>query len=686
MNRLICCLLTACLGVLLNAGIAEAQRKYVVTPNYGGVQSSTGGYHPVELSIATADGRKVSSDVRFNLCLRYGQWREQTTVSTPLTIKAGTSKATGKLLFDCSASNGYAMIWVERDMNRRRDSRDLYSDTISQGSWGADAQSYMFLSSTVKPAVLVPVQAIQGGVYQSGAYVNTDIGKDLPSFEELASLLSGNPTSPDKQFALTSTMGIDTAPLDAIPDNWVELSTIQHVVISLPDLQNLAKDHPDKITAMKKWMAAGGRLVVNGCGEQCKNASQIQRALGIPNSPRSEWSRLKKESFQAFRGNKRFGNGDAFTRDFLSSSRGHRYEYANQFESISVEADSQDNFFKPMVLAYGQGQIVAVEDDMTAWNKSRWLYLLMTMELASADFHAQIGGSILEKSQVSEKKIPGVKEPPQSAFQLLILCFVVVVGPLNYFILRRIQRLNVLLISVPVISLFACFLLFSYAFFVQGFGFKIRHDSVTFLDQRNNVAVNRGMHSVYCGLNPGRYTFPEDRLVFVANNRYDDAFVRMEDGKVSYSGGAIQARTPHQVSTTECYDTDAGLRFKESDGNLQVRSDFEDYIECLLISYEGKFYHVEELAPGAVGDAKQISETELKPLFESALNEIVDDERFRRNFRSWGFNNHISDGAEVGPLKTSNIYMAVFEEFNGAEPLRSRIQTQSGSHVVVGRW
>lgn len=665
------CLQLAILLVISFSTLSFAQRGgFVVTSDYHGVQSINGGYRSVTVTVATADGKPARRDIRLNLCLKHGRWLRGATVSTPLVIKAGRKSGSAKLIYEYSS--GDQIVWIESNLNRRYDANDIFVDSIDRWSLGTWSDSYLFVSSTVKRKQLIPVNTTRGAS-RATTTPPSDVGENLPSFHRLVVALDGS-SAGDRREVLRQYDSIDTATPDGLPDNWVELSSVQHIVMSRSDLQQLADNFPDSLEALKKWMAAGGRLIVNSCGEDCNEVSKITRALGIPAVPRSDWLRCRKKSLDKYE-------------TISLRARNQRMFFESRLVSITDESELKlDPQIKMAAIRFGQGQIVATDNDMSGWSVDSWRRLLTTMETVSADLHFQIGHGILSRGQVPDKKIPGVREPPPSVFQFLIICFVIVVGPLNYVLLRRVQRLNVLLITVPLISFVACFLLFGYAMFVEGIGTKVRHDSVTFLDQRNDVAVSRSLHSVFSGMQPGRYVFPDDQLVFLADDEFDDTNIIYENGTVSFFGGPIQARTPHQLTTTDSYSTNVGLRFNDQDGQLQVRNDFTNSIECLLVAYQDKLFKLENLEPGAVGTAHEIDETQVNQSFRAALNEVIPDERVKRNYESWGFNNHIIDGATTTPLLSPNTYMAVFKEFDGVRPLREGLSKKYGAHVVVGRW
>ena len=95
--------------------------------------------------------------------------------------------------------------------------------------------------------------------------------------------------------------------------------------------------------------------------------------------------------------------------------------------------------------------------------------------------------------------IPGVGLPPVNTYRVLISLFVIVIGPVNYFLLRRLRRLHYLLFIVPASAVAVTLALLGYALMSDGLSTRLRARSYTLVDQiRSGRAV----------LGPGSVTMP----------------------------------------------------------------------------------------------------------------------------------------------------------------------------------
>ncbi len=111
--------------------------------------------------------------------------------------------------------------------------------------------------------------------------------------------------------------------------------------------------------------------------------------------------------------------------------------------------------------------------------------------------------------------VPGVGRAPVIEFEVLITLVVVLLGPFNYWILKRYKRLQLLVLTVPLAAGIATAGLFAYAIVSDGFTTTVRVRSYTTLDQRTGEAACWARLSYYAGLAPGQgLTMPADVVAY----------------------------------------------------------------------------------------------------------------------------------------------------------------------------
>lgn len=87
----------------------------------------------------------------------------------------------------------------------------------------------------------------------------------------------------------------------------------------------------------------------------------------------------------------------------------------------------------------------------------------------------------------STLEIPGVGELPYKMFVGLLIFFAVIIGPINFILVKRSGKPALLLLTIPVISIIASVLLIGYGVLYQGLDTKSASVSLAFLDQRSEL-------------------------------------------------------------------------------------------------------------------------------------------------------------------------------------------------------
>jgi hypothetical protein len=86
---------------------------------------------------------------------------------------------------------------------------------------------------------------------------------------------------------------------------------------------------------------------------------------------------------------------------------------------------------------------------------------------------------------------------------LLLIAFVVMVGPVNVILLSRMKRRLWLLWTIPAISLVTCLIVFAWSLTREGIVPLTRLEGLTVLDQQNHRATSLGLAAYYFPFTPG---------------------------------------------------------------------------------------------------------------------------------------------------------------------------------------
>lgn len=92
---------------------------------------------------------------------------------------------------------------------------------------------------------------------------------------------------------------------------------------------------------------------------------------------------------------------------------------------------------------------------------------------------------------------------PVRGLLLIMLVFVILIGPVNLVILAKKKKKMWLLWTVPAISLLTCLAVSAYTVLSEGWGGRARYLSFTILDERTHRASSIGLNAFYSPLTPG---------------------------------------------------------------------------------------------------------------------------------------------------------------------------------------
>jgi hypothetical protein len=99
--------------------------------------------------------------------------------------------------------------------------------------------------------------------------------------------------------------------------------------------------------------------------------------------------------------------------------------------------------------------------------------------------------------------VANIKVPFRSMVIILLL-FVIIIGPVNLIVLARYKRRIWSLWTIPLISFFTSGLVFAYSFLSEGVTPHTRREGFTLLDQINHRATTLGLSAFYCPLTPSQ--------------------------------------------------------------------------------------------------------------------------------------------------------------------------------------
>ncbi len=706
------------------------------------------GYCRCEFKISTSPPAPAKQTTDFQVVVKQFQnGREHLVSVTPITVREGDTFAEADVLINQTNDtyNNYHTVHVESDGNLNFEpNRDLISLNFYVSGNFEGLPTILFISSAVTNKVTRQLRTKRGLINVAGGSAFAIDDAKFPAVDALYQVypdvngqpvnISGvvrkNPTALD---IMESPSLHAIAPAN-VPGNWLALTAAEIIVVSYEDLAQIEKA-PAQLESIRKWVAAGGTLVVNHCGADYKQAPRIRMMIdgqvSLSARRKSPWivpgekvRKLKKFVVQNrspinyYYGAVQPDDNQFTTKDELREMRQDWQTIPESADLAKAIGDAECEF---AMYQYLLGRVVVVGDDMLAWKEPDWKLLLNSSMTEDRTIRERFGSSSAAVP-ADNFAIQGVGKPPVQEFQYLIGLFVLAIGPVSYFILKRQRRLQLLFLTVPAISLMACLALVLYALLSDGFQNRGRIRSFTEIDHSRQRAVSFARHSHYAGVQPDDYVFENDEAVFNGRSWSSPRSIMTQSPRgTSLNGGDIRPRMPHQIVSIRNYDTPQRLALLPASsvgGPPGVQNQFDDPIRFAILRTDAGYFFVENLAAGdsviaqeiPLKDGQSLASTtagrELARLPDQISPKVTDEFFNRATYTSdpynyYGYNPSATDfpasvecDYELTALRTNlnkffaepGQYVAVLEEFSGIPSPQPNIEYKNKLHIIHGKW
>jgi len=558
--------------------------------------------------------------------------------------------------------------------------------------------------------------------------VGAELGKLLELNGVLSSVIGAESLGKDRNQAVHQVFAgpaefveladwLDSCLPEHFPDHWQALINVEVVLLTRAEISKFSSK---QTAALVDWLALGGRLVVTGCGSDPADWAQLPESLfGERLGPdqrlgQPQWSALlPTEPLQ------NFPQAQGSTSPAGANQFGNQFAYQGYFAGQLLSAIS----FRPNVLPgppegteqpelsyfdHLLGRVICTTRKVPELDEADWKRVLAVAygNGRGEQPAAVLGRYNLAADRIENFRVKGVGEPPRLLFILLISLFALVVGPLACTVLYQTRRVNYLLAVVPALSFLATLGLVTYATLAEGFAFRTERFSFTRLDQNTQHAVTLTENVVFAGLSPQSYQAAPDELILVKASRTAGE----ERTEVSESGSRliapeIRARTDHQVFSASVRNTTEGLlvsrRMVDGSPEVSVRNRFAQPLRRLLLRFEDGWYRIDELAPEAEGKAiatdPQLFLKESQPFFaRAAVLKNQPSGEFNWPTNSFLRSDPIQNWGLLGVLEATDYfsspaiapgeYVAILDDSNTAQRLKSSAQVQQQVHVIHGKW
>ncbi|MBN2021406.1 MAG: hypothetical protein JW809_01310 [Pirellulales bacterium] len=473
-------------------------------------------------------------------------------------------------------------------------------------------------------------------------------------------------------------------PPAAMPKRWIELTSFDVICLSVDRLAELAKTNREAHRAVLRWAAAGGSLWVYGLpgdAGRWQRTAELERLLDLPAGPVQpasqqtptgwNWPRLLTE----YNANP-LGPIDAG--DVVAGGVGAEGALS-VLNALEKSAPREEPPF--LLREYGSGVVVAMgtADPFTgdaAWIEFQWMWLLRSAMNAYIPWQTRHGLEVGEASaDFWNFLVPGVGLAPVVEFQVLITLFVLLIGPVNYWLLRRKKRLHLMVLSVPASALVVTGLLFAYALLSDGLSTRVRARTLTLLDQRRDEAVTWARLSYYAGLAPsGGLTFSDATAVYPIAPAFDARSTPGAGRRMTWDPdqrlvqGWLPPRTPTQYLTVRAAPTKRELKITPvlgSDGAIEIENLLGAPLNRLAVrTPDGAYYWVANVGEGASIRANKAASSEVLGWLNTAVmeNQPAFPPGMDRNWRQFQGRRYRYRGMPVSADGTGNLDTSRLEQ------------------------
>ncbi len=455
------------------------------------------------------------------------------------------------------------------------------------------------------------------------------------------------------------------APED-LPDRVEAWAPLDRLIWQDVDAKRLS---PEQITAIRGWLAGGGRLVIVGGTNGPAALAGFPDAI-LPYRPTATID-APAESLRSLLGSVPVG---AATVPALGGSAGAGRVLATVGSQV-IAAE------RP----YGNGAVALVGIDPTSsWmgpdKAASRLWRSLVPGRASSGGLAGSDDSQLVNAVAS---LPSLALPPIGGLLLLLLGYIVLIGPVNYLVLRRLDRRDWAWLTMPL--LIGIFAVGAYAFGAALRGSDLLVNEVAIV--RGASGTEEGLGSVYIGIfSPGRGTYqvrvPGGALLSApisteliggpdAGGGQLDLLQgdpsRVRDLEVGFGSlRTIQAATPMAVPRLE---SDLKLENGSLVGTVTNTSALP--LEGVAVVLGGSAAVIGDLGPG---EQKQI-----------ALNVDAGDANFGMSLSDRIFGQAMFDGGIGGPqAQTAQVRRSVVDQLTFDPNYGPTGQLDAGGPVLLG--
>ncbi|MEQ8788280.1 MAG: hypothetical protein RIC55_18370 [Pirellulaceae bacterium] len=488
-----------------------------------------------------------------------------------------------------------------------------------------------------------------------------------------------------------STVEIDVLHPADLPEDWLGLTEIDMLFVTLEDLRAIKQEQDPQFSALQRWLATGTTLWIDDDGWRGACLGEVERIVGFAATPRRAAQASAAKPVSGNRNGVAELDRDAWVFPAQAGCAARRYGLGQVFVGTPFQRQLNQRFALTSLAPL-------VEPSHFCWDVRHGV------APRQADPY------------LANWRIPGAGEPPVIVFGVLITLFVVGIGPVNLWLVRRLQRTYMILVTIPIAAVTVTVLLLGYAAVRDGFGVQARVRSFTFIDQPAGFSVSVSRQTYFASILPAEgLVFPADAVVYPLESVDDRRWSNLR--RIDWRGdqqrmaqGYLPSRDSAQLvvfasrrQATSHLDVETGEA-----GDLQATNHLGTYVrQIVVVDAEGRAHWAEGVVDGGVANLQSQSYSTIMRELGSTID-ANDRDEIEAEYTRWGLRSNDNRRARLPPWTdpslmyfnslleksiadcrtpklTPNTYLAIVAS-SPETPLGTTVSENGSFHVIAGRW
>ncbi len=459
-----------------------------------------------------------------------------------------------------------------------------------------------------------------------------------------------------------------------LPDSWLGYSGIDVVIVDAATLVESMDD--GQRSELLRWVSTGGALLISNTDQLANQLADVNDAVqSVGWNLKQRWETLNLET-------RRFVGTNRAKVDFDMRLRrvGILFGTIIACDENILEARSFSNYTELL----DRGSRVA-ETFHSGDTRPALQFAFESIPAKNQSWKVRYGASPkFEATGFLEFLNSGVRKIPVWGFISLITLFAFCIGPLNYLVLRRKNKLGLLLVTTPIIALITSLLLIAWTTVANGTDTRVRLRSISFLDQTSQSMVSQTRMAVFSGVTrrDGLQFEPQTMVtpLWPDGDAFQGGTIDWTDSQVM-KNGFLKANNRTQFYLTTPRTERGRLLFDQDGSKMKVRNGLEWNIEYLLVrNKDGKYFFGQTLDAGRDMQLEPATEENFEFIRESLSQQELKSPVPRRNNRN-DYIYYYSEEDDYGGQINTNLFEGNFLS-RMAKDL-SNIPTKTRSNEVI---